>query len=91
VIAQSWSGTGQPGQTLWFETTIVPHGPGQAPKVTTPGDLNGDGVVGIQDFLAMLAAWGPCPDPCPTSCAADLDGDCNVGIADFLMLLALWS
>ena len=26
-----------------------------------PADLDGDGVVGINDFLALLAAWGPCP------------------------------
>jgi len=25
------------------------------------GDLDGDGVVGINDFLALLANWGPCP------------------------------
>ena len=56
-----------------------------------PGDLDGDGIVGINDFLLLLAAWGPCPDPCPPSCAADLDGDCSVGITDFLMLLANWS
>ena len=56
-----------------------------------PGDLDGDGIVGINDFLLLLAAWGPCPDPCPPSCAADLDGDCSVGVTDFLMLLASWS
>jgi hypothetical protein len=51
------------------------------------GDLDGDGVVGIVDFLALLAAWGPCPAPC----IADLDGDGTVGIIDFLSLLANWS
>ncbi len=56
-----------------------------------PGDLDGDGLVGITDFLLLLAAWGPCPEPCPPSCAADLDGDCTVGITDFLALLANWS
>ena len=55
------------------------------------GDLDGDGFVGIADFLMLLADWGACPRPCPPTCAADLDGDCNVGIADFLMLLANWS
>ncbi len=51
------------------------------------GDLDGDGVVGIVDFLALLAVWGPCPAPC----IADLDGDGIVGIVDFLGLLANWS
>jgi subtilisin family serine protease len=55
-----------------------------------PGDLDGDGVVGIVDLLALLAAWGPCPEPCPPWCAADLDADCAVGIVDFLTLLAYW-
>jgi len=29
--------------------------------VSCPSDSNGDGMVGIDDFLALLAAWGPCP------------------------------
>ena len=55
------------------------------------GDLDGDGSVGINDFLMLLAAWGPCGAPCPPSCVADLDGDCVVGIIDFLTLLANWT
>jgi len=49
------------------------------------GDVDGDGVVGINDFLALLAAWGPNPGH-----AADIDGDGEVGILDFLALLAAW-
>jgi len=54
------------------------------------GDLDGDGVVGIIDFLALLADWGQCDEPCPPSCLADLDDDCTVGITDFLLLLGNW-
>ncbi len=50
-----------------------------------PLDLNGDGNVGIEDLLGLLAAWGPNPGH-PT----DFDGDGVVGIADFLMLLESW-
>ncbi len=50
------------------------------------GDLDGDGFVGITDFLVLLAAWGPCGAVCPE----DLDGDGFVGTTDFLMLLAGW-
>jgi hypothetical protein len=57
----------------------------------TLGDLDGDGIVGIADFLALLGAWGPCDVPCPPSCVADLDDDCTVGINDFLILLANWT
>ena len=55
-----------------------------------PGDLDGDGTVGINDFLDLLAAWGPCPS-CPPFCTGDVDFDCNVGINDFLTLLANWT
>ena len=58
--------------------------------ITVPGDLDGDAVVGITDFLELLAMWGPCDDPCPPLCSGDLDGDCAVGITDFLLLLSNW-
>jgi len=44
---------------------------------------DGDGVVGIVDFLALLGEWGAVDSPC------DLDGG-GVGITDFLDLLAFW-
>lgn len=50
-----------------------------------PIDLSGDDKVGIEDLLALLAAWGPC-----TGCPEDLDGDGNVAIFDLLDLLAAW-
>jgi polyhydroxybutyrate depolymerase len=50
-----------------------------------PADINGDNVVGINDFLDLLAAWGPNPGH-----PADLDGDDVVGVTDFLVLLAHW-
>ncbi|TDJ57009.1 MAG: hypothetical protein E2O40_03610 [Planctomycetota bacterium] len=53
-----------------------------------PSDLDGDGTVGMTDFLALLGAWGPCSD-CGT-CPADFDGDCSVGILDLLTLLGNW-
>jgi hypothetical protein len=57
----------------------------------TPGDLNGDGLVDTVDLLDLLAAWGPCPMPCPPACTGDLDEDCAVGIGDLLVLLGNWS
>ncbi|MHC4770157.1 MAG: choice-of-anchor Q domain-containing protein, partial [Planctomycetota bacterium] len=53
-------------------------------------DLDGGDTVGVTDFLALLAAWGPCPQPCAPSCPADFDGNCVVGVTDFLVLLANW-
>ncbi len=54
----------------------------------TAADLDQDGTVGIADFLALLGAWGDCPDS--SACAADLDGNGAVDINDFLMLLGDW-
>ncbi len=52
-------------------------------------DLDGDGTIGINDFLALLGIWGPCPDP-ELSCEGDFDNDADVGITDFLILLGYW-
>lgn len=62
------------------------------------GDLDGNGGVGIVDFLLLLANWGPCPDPCPPACVADIATspgaqptvDCTVDISDMLVLLGNW-
>ena len=50
-----------------------------------PWDDDGDGFVGITDFLNLLAVWGTDPGGPP-----DFDGDGDVGITDFLELLANW-
>ncbi len=64
----------------------------EAWHVTLPtlclGDTDGDGMVGITDFLAVLAEWGWNCTINP--CTADVDGDGFVGIGDFLMVLAKW-
>ncbi len=48
------------------------------------GDLDANGVVGMSDLLALLAAWGQ------VHSSADLDGDGLVGISDLLILLGAW-
>ncbi len=71
--------TGSPG-----DVTVATVGPsGGAPCPWDCGDF--DGTVGINDFLALLAAWGSIGTPC------DLDlGAAGVGIEEFLDLLANW-
>lgn len=68
----------QSRMNCWFEAVLTPL------LVTCPGDGNGDGEIGIEDFLGLLAAWN----------TADPDYDIvvngNVGIEDFLALLAAW-
>ena len=60
----------------------------EADQIHTPclTDIDGDSIVGIGDFLLVLAQWGPCPP----ECFADVDGDGDVGILDFLLVLADW-
>ncbi len=58
------------------------------PLASPVGDINGDCLVGIVDFLLLLGNWGFCPPQ--GACVADLDGDGLVGIIDFLLLLANW-
>ncbi len=43
------------------------------------------------DFLALLAAWGPCPAPCAPFCLGDVNFDCTVDTLDFLILLSNWT
>jgi hypothetical protein len=49
-----------------------------------PADIDDDGMVGVNDFLDLLAYWGAAGGP------ADIDGDGLVGVNDFLDLLAYW-
>ena len=51
---------------------------------------SGSGLVEIGDILAVLAAWGNCPQPCPPYCLGDINEDCVVGVNDLLMVLAAW-
>ena len=52
-----------------------------------PGDVNGDGLVDVNDLLDLLAAWGPCLTEC---CPADFDLNGGVDVDDLLTLLANW-
>jgi hypothetical protein len=67
------------------DTSPDVNGNGTPDECECVGDVNGDTVVGIQDFLQMLSDWGACG-----GCPADLDGDGQVGVTDFLDLLASW-
>lgn len=54
----------------------------------------GDGVVNVNDLLAVINAWGACPQPCDAdTCDADIapiGGDCMVNVNDLLELINAW-
>ncbi|MEE8458462.1 MAG: hypothetical protein V3S08_01245 [Phycisphaerales bacterium] len=68
-----------------FSSDVNVNGTPDECESSCPGDVDGDGTVGINDFLDLLGAWGPNPGH-----PADLDGDRVVGINDFRDLLAAW-
>jgi PKD repeat protein len=49
------------------------------------GDVDGNGIVNIDDLLAVTASWGSC-----SACDADQDGDGLVNINDLLVVIAGW-
>jgi len=50
-------------------------------------DLSCDGVVGFDDLLIILSAWGSCG---AGPCDADLNGDHEIGFDDLLIVLSSW-
>ena len=50
-----------------------------------PGDVTGDGHVGVDDLLAVIADWG-----CFGSCNGDATDDGYVGVDDLLLVIANW-
>ena len=56
---------------------------GSCEPCTCPGDVDGDGAIGVADILGVLAEFG-----CATSCNVDLDEDGQVGVSDILQVLA---
>jgi hypothetical protein len=72
------------GEVLLFADAIFEPGGIVALEDTCPWDCgDGDGMVGIVDFLAVLAQWGMIGSSC------DFDGS-GVGINQFLELLGHW-
>ena len=48
-------------------------------------DIDGSGVVGVDDLLALIGDWGSC-----AGCATDLNSDGTVGVDDLLELIGSW-
>ena len=48
-------------------------------------DVNGDGMIDVNDLVAVIMAWGPCAD-----CPADVDGDGMVDVDDLVTIISRW-
>lgn len=53
------------------------------------GDINADDIVDVNDLLAVISAWGPCP-AAPPWCPADDDASGTVDVNDLLRVIANW-
>ena len=64
--------------------------------VPVAGDVNGDGIVNVDDLLAVINAWGVCPKP-PAACPADIappgppQGNGVVNVDDLLAVINNWT
>jgi hypothetical protein len=67
----------------WIIRAVVQTCAASCPWDIAPG--GGDGTVGINDFLSLLAVWGTDPGGPP-----DFDGSGAVDVVDFLELLTHW-
>jgi hypothetical protein len=59
---------------------------GPPPPPPCPADIDGSGVIGFGDLLAILSAWGACDPDCPE----DVDASGAVGFGDLLVVLSAW-
>ena len=67
VTAPTCPNDAPPGYYMLFvvSDTGAPSEAEYVKLVLCEGDIDGDGAVGIVDFLALLANWGPSAAPCP--------------------------
>jgi len=58
-----------------------------------PGDIDGSSSVDVNDLLAVITTWGPCPGCPPLTCPGDISpagGDCNIDVNDLLQVITTW-
>jgi hypothetical protein len=87
-------------QTPATPDTGVPPDPPLPPAIVDMGAIEyrrpadiapeiGDGHVDVDDLIAVILGWGPCP-AAPADCYADIDGDGEVGVGDLIAVILGW-
>ena len=75
-LAPNMRGNNSPAIAVYFNTTEV--------VVDCPADVDGDGVVAVNDLLTVIASWGS------ADATLDLDGSGIVDVGDLLVIIAAW-
>ena len=60
-------------------------------QTAADADFDGDGIVGVEDFLLFVAKFGTSQDDGKYEAKYDLDGDGQVGVSDFLVFVGFFS
>jgi hypothetical protein len=89
VIGQNITSDGVPGvgDTTDQDFSIVVYNATQ--PVDCPVDIDNSGSVDVDDLIAVILQWGPCPAP-PAACAADVDDDSDVDVDDLIAVILGW-
>ncbi|MBC8309659.1 MAG: hypothetical protein ISR75_01045 [Phycisphaerales bacterium] len=54
------------------------------------GDIDGDGIIGVSDILAVIGDWAPDGGDCCPGCVGDVDGNLVVDVSDILQVVGNW-
>jgi hypothetical protein len=54
-----------------------------------PADINNSGTVDVDDLIAVILGWGPCPSP-PAACPADVNASGAVDVDDLIAVILAW-
>ena len=65
-----------------FQPTVQP--------TSCDSDVDGNGVVGVTDILAVIGNWAPNGGECCPGCAGDVDGNLVVDVSDILYIVGNW-
>ncbi|MAB84048.1 MAG: hypothetical protein CMJ24_11550 [Phycisphaerae bacterium] len=78
-----------PGSDVpWYGDDSQGVDPAESSIESCGADINCDGVVDVTDLLAVIAAWGDCPEG--DDCLEDTNDDGVVDVTDLLAVIAGW-